>query len=121
MKNCSVPLKQPDRSKWIDAIEKVQPFDYIIQMYYLCQFHFSPDDIETRGRKKIVLPGRVPSIFANYSKNTLECFDVNTIDTGMSNDESTNSNLASNSVFLGQNILNIHESNETVSSSSPAG
>lgn len=85
-----MPLKQPHREKWIREIEKVQPFDYIVQMYYLCQYHFSPNDIESRGKKKIIIPGRVPSIFANNNNNdnVLNCHDENAVDVSIKDIES---------------------------------
>lgn len=60
-----VPGTDSNRSKWIEAIEKVQPFDYITQNYHVCQFHFLPEDIEKKGKKKFVIFGRVPSVFTN--------------------------------------------------------
>lgn len=80
MKNCSVPLNQPERSKWIEAIEKVQPFDNIVATYKLCEFHFLPEDIDTRGKRKHILPGRVPSVFSNKKNdpNNVEYFSMKT-------------------------------------------
>lgn len=68
----SVPMEEPNRSKWIEAIEKVQPFDYYVSTYHLCQFHFLPEDVGTQGKKKtkkFILSGRVPSIFSNEGNN----------------------------------------------------
>lgn len=72
----------------------MQPFDYIVQKYYLCQYHFQPDDIDIRGKKKCILPGKLPSIFENINNDdndTSECLDVNTTGTNINNIESTSS------------------------------
>lgn len=79
---CSVPLTQPNRDKWINAIEKFQPFDYVIQTFHVCSRHFLPSDIKTIG-KKTVISGRVPSIFTdsndfNETNNEDVHNDVNT-------------------------------------------
>lgn len=122
MRNCSVPLKQPERSKWIEKIEKVQPFDDTVATYHVCQFHFLPEDLDIRGKRKYILPGRVPSVFANNDNNdnTVECFGVNAIGASVNNSESTNfSSAVSNAAYPVQNTLSIEEAtNETISSSS---
>lgn len=67
-----MPLNEPFRSKWISAIEESQPFDYVVQTYHVCSLHFHHDDIMTKGKRKTVKCGKVPSIFptdANYSSN----------------------------------------------------
>lgn len=64
-----VPTMDPNRRKWIQAIEKFQPFDYIPQTYYVCQFHFLSEDIEKRGKRNFVISGRVPSIFKKIQSN----------------------------------------------------
>lgn len=64
-----VPTMDPNRSRWIEAIEKTQEFDYITQTYYVCQSHFLPEDIQKRGKKTFVISGRVPSVFSNTRSN----------------------------------------------------
>lgn len=66
----------PNRSKWIEAIEKIQPFDYITQTYYLCQFHFLPEDIQMKGKRKFIISGRVPSIFPNSRNDEFNSNDA---------------------------------------------
>lgn len=116
-KKCSVPWKQPDRSKWIETIEQVQPFDYNVQTYYLCQLHFSPDDIVERGNKKSIVPGRLPTIFGinnNNTDNTEECSDSNYICETLNDIKSTNLNpivdISSNSEPLSRYIPSADES-----------
>lgn len=60
-----MPLNEPNRSKWIESIEKYQPFDYVIQTYHVCSNHFCSNDIEIKGKRKLVKSGRFPSIFPN--------------------------------------------------------
>lgn len=82
----------PNRSKWIEAIEKIQPFDYITQTYYVCRFHFLPKDIQKRGRKNFVISGRVPSIFPNSQSNenvNSQCSNVSVIEVNGNSCEST--------------------------------
>lgn len=67
----SVPLKNPNRKLWIDAIENFQPFDYVIQNYYVCSLHFSSTDLKISGKRKTVISGRFPTIFP--PQNTTEC------------------------------------------------
>lgn len=63
----SVPIGEPNRGRWIHAIESHQPFDYIVQTYHVCSRHFLSTDIRTTGKRKMVISGRVPSIFSNLS------------------------------------------------------
>lgn len=100
-----VPTMDPNRSKWIEAIEKIQPFDYITQTYYVCQFHFLPEDIEKRGKKKFVISGRAPSIFSSQSNENVNsnvsvievngnsCETTIPVNPGPSNVENTNMEL----------------------------
>lgn len=60
---CSVPLSNPNRKLWIDAIEKNQPFDYIVSSYHVCSLHFSLSDIKISGKRKTIISGRFPTIF----------------------------------------------------------
>lgn len=73
VQNFSVPLKEPNRSKWINSIEKFQPFDYVVQTYHLCSLHFLQNDIVTKGKRKTIICGRVPTIFPNNPTD-----DINT-------------------------------------------
>lgn len=108
-------MKQPARDEWIQAIERVQPFDHIVQTYFLCQLHFSPDDIDTRGKRKYILENRVPSIFSN---NNNDCIGASIIDSESTNSSSTVDNTF-HSESLVQNISNTDESsNEPISSPS---
>lgn len=72
LKYFSVPTFQPNRGLWIEAIEKFQTFDYKVQTFHVCSEHFLPTDIVVRGKKKTVIPGRVPSLFANINNNNQE-------------------------------------------------
>lgn len=96
-----MPSKEPEKSKWIEAIERVQPFDYVVQRYFLCQLHFLPDDIGILGTRKIVLPGKIPSIFAvsGNNENTSDCSEQNEACALVINDESRNSSSSSDNVF----------------------
>lgn len=58
-----MPSIQPDRSRWIAAIEQHQPFDYYVHTYFICSKHFEPSDLMIRGKGKTVIKGKVPSIF----------------------------------------------------------
>lgn len=120
-----MPFKQPDRSKWIQAIEEVQTFDEIVQTYYICEFHFSPDDIVKRGKKKCILPNRVPSIFANNAEidDTLQCSDENgnlaSIEVNVSTKTCSAVDNALDSVFSTQYVSNTDDqTNESRLSSS---
>lgn len=72
----------------------MQPFDYVVQTYHLCELHFSPDDIVTREKKKSIAPGRVPTIFEieNNIHNTVEDSDVYGVCETANNSTSTKSN-----------------------------
>lgn len=58
-----MPSIQPERSKWIAAIENYQEFDYSVQNYYICSLHFEPSDITSHGKRRTVIKGKLPSIF----------------------------------------------------------
>lgn len=68
----SVPKCEPNRSKWIDAIGNIQEFNNTIQTFHVCEVHFSPNDIEFKGKKKIIISGRVPTIFPNSDTQYLD-------------------------------------------------
>lgn len=89
-----MPLKQPGRSQWIEAIEQVQPFDYVVQTYYVCELHFLQEDIFTRGKKKFIVPGKVPTIFGinNNIDNTLKVCNANDVYESINSSKPTNSN-----------------------------
>lgn len=67
-----MPLSEPNRGKWISAIEQIQTFDYVVQTFHICSRHFLPCDIKTIGKRKTVISGRVPIIFtdSNDSNDT---------------------------------------------------
>ena len=67
----SVPLNQPNRSKWIQAIELYQEFDYAIQTYHICSLHFLPTDIQKNGKRRTVISGKVPSIFTDINNSNI--------------------------------------------------
>lgn len=48
-------------------IEKVQPFDYVVQTYHVCSLHFLPSDIKVSGKRKTITVGKVPTIFSGSS------------------------------------------------------
>lgn len=45
----------------------MQPFDNIVQTFHICSLHFSLSDFKVNGKRKTVLPGRVPTIFSDSS------------------------------------------------------
>lgn len=67
MKYFSVPAFEPNRSRWIEAIEAFQSFDYVVQTFHVCSRHFLPSDIIVKGKRKTVKPGAVPSLFTNVN------------------------------------------------------
>lgn len=75
-----MPINEPNRNKWIQAIEEFQPFDYIVQTYHICSLHFSKDDIIIKGKKKTIIPGKVPSVFTHELNNNNDS-NLNTADT----------------------------------------
>lgn len=61
-----IPLCGPARQKWIDAIEKVQPFENSTY-YTICDLHFE-DAAKVNNNEKIELrQGSAPSIFPSVS------------------------------------------------------
>lgn len=77
----SVPLSQPTRNQWIQAIEKHQEFNYHVQSFLVCSLHFKPTDLGIRGKGKSVIKGKIPSIFQNYASEnlTIDSPDSNSI------------------------------------------
>lgn len=60
-----VPSNQ-NRTQWIEAIEKVQPFRQEKTNFNVCIRHFINSDVEKRGDKFTLFPNAIPSVFENY-------------------------------------------------------
>lgn len=101
----SVPLAEPKRSKWIEAIEKIQPFDYVVQTYHICSLHFLSEDIGFRGKNKCILPGKVPSIFKNNNSDmqkNLQLVDLNASDEHINREPSYSNSTNECNVYEGK-------------------
>lgn len=72
----SVPSNEPNKKNWIDAITQHQEFDYYVQTFHVCDQHFLPTDIKTSGKRKTVIPGRVPSIFPVLIVNNIHAAEI---------------------------------------------
>lgn len=119
----SVPLKNPNRQKWISAIEKIQPFDYYVATYHVCELHFLPEDVETKGKRKLIIPGRVPKVFQNIGNNN-SSINLQVEDTSLSimhgsnticageNQSLTNDATVSDAYFLRTEYLDGSDSND---------
>lgn len=59
---CSVPLYH-QRSEWIDAIEKQQPFDFSSPQFDVCELHFKNGDIILQGKRVKLREGALPCIY----------------------------------------------------------
>lgn len=58
------PIYNPEiYKKWIEAIQEHQHFDFSKVQYNVCIKHFQTDDVEIRGKKKILRKEAVPTIF----------------------------------------------------------
>lgn len=91
-----MPFSQPARSQWINAIESHQQFDYHVQKYYICSLHFAPGNLNIHGKKKIVLKGRVPSIFPHQDA-------ANDVDPNLNIDPSSEQEYEQQSEMLSSN------------------
>lgn len=60
-----------------------------MQTFHICSEHFLHTDIVVRGKKKSVIPGRVPSLFANINNNNQENEQIERGINADSNNQST--------------------------------
>lgn len=89
-----MPLSEPARSKWIEQIEKVQPFDYTIAMYPICSRHFHLEDMNISGKRKTIKSEKYPTIFESNHSNIVSQIEVN------QSGASGNENMESSSWFV---------------------
>lgn len=74
---CSVPFDEPHRSRWIEAIRTFQMFDNTVANYHVCSLHFLAEDINVSGKRKTIIPGKVPSIFPQKSLPSIDDSTLN--------------------------------------------
>lgn len=62
----SVPHDPILRKKWIEQIEKHQPFDRMPISYPVCERHFDATNLVRNGKRCTLIKGTVPTIFPEY-------------------------------------------------------
>lgn len=60
-----IPKSGDNRTKWIEAIEKHQWFDYNRQIFNVCNRHFCASDFSKEGNRMTLVSDAVPSVFEN--------------------------------------------------------
>lgn len=106
----------PIRQKWIDAIEKVQPFENSTY-YSICDLHFEAEAKVNISKKIELRQGSAPSIFPSISLSEQDAdndmsYEMSEADLEQSNNsmEYEESISASNTIFE-ENIVEV-QSNE---------
>lgn len=79
----------------------------MVQTYHVCSKHFLSCDIRVNGKRKTIVPGKVPSIFPS-SKNSIS-FENDSAEINHKKDEANNSKNAVTSQEIVDDALNSDE------------
>lgn len=113
-----VPRSGDIRTKWIEAIQKHQHFDYNRQNFHVCRRHFWARDFSKEGNTTALIPDAVPSVFEESvvvidALDETDCMESQIIGDGII-DDAINNNQCVQCPFLKQKVQDLKKEISTL-------